>query len=113
MTSVSSTQVALQNLCKVPSPGGPVPTPYPNTGAASSGWATTDAVRRVNLQSKHGVTATKASEMTGSTGDEPGTTKGMISAKNMDAARFLPASSKVQFEGQPVALDFTKPAGKF
>lgn len=44
--------------------------------------------------------------MTGSTGDEPGTTKGAVSTKDMDAAKFLPASSKVQIEGQPVALDF-------
>lgn len=102
------------DVCKVPSPGGPVPTPYPNTGALATSWDTTNAVQRVKLQSKHGVTAAKADALT-SKGDEAGTMKGLTSVKAVNApsaAKLLPAAQQVHFEGSPV-VRVGDAAGKF
>lgn len=62
----------------IPSPGGPIPTPYPNQGSM------------IGITNKK--TVTKSSKLGSSMGDEAGTQKGMISNTNMNkgASSFAP-----------------------
>lgn len=62
--------VSFPDVCKTPSPGGPVPIPYPNIGKASD---TAKGSKKVKMDGNPVVL--KDSEFTRSTGDEKGTTE--------------------------------------
>ena len=85
------------DVCKTPSPGGPIPIPYPNIGMVNQ---VTDESTKVKLDGKGAVT--KKSKMSRSQGDEAGTAGGVVSGKNMDQVLFKQGSSKVKIEGQPL-----------
>jgi len=58
----------LPDVCKTPSPGGPVPLPYPNVAMVS------DLVKGTKTVKADGkMAANKGSELSRSSGDEPGT----------------------------------------
>ena len=88
------------DVCKTPTPGGPVPMPYPNLtmltqakGSSCSG--------KVKISNKK--TATTDTETTMSTGDEPGTAGGgVISNRFKGPCKFKKGASKVKAEGKPV-----------
>ena len=101
------------DVCKTPAPGGPVPIPYPNAGPMATGWETTNAVQRVKLQSDHGLTATKASGLTSSTGDEAGTMKNVVSAVNAGKVKHTQAAFNVKAEGAGVLRSLGTPLGRF
>ncbi len=83
------------DVCKTPSPGGPVPVPYPNIARSAS--------------LKNGSTTVKADgnecgikdcEFSMSNGDEAGVAGGVVSSTNMKEAKFLLFSFDVKIEGK-------------
>ena len=87
---------AASDVCRTPSPGGPLPVPYPNIGLApmSSNACTKVFVRGLPALNK-------ASTIPMSSGDEPGVGGGMVSARVMGAAAFSQGSTVVRLQGHP------------
>lgn len=85
----------LPDVCKTPSPGGPVPMPYPKILSLSKNLANgTSSVRADGGQT----IAIKGSEFSGCVGDEPGTAGGVKSSTNMKEAKWILYSFDVKFE---------------
>jgi len=84
------------DVCKTPTPGGPVPMPYPNISQASSlsGGTTTVKVDGGNMA------AIKGSKFSMSSGDEPGTIGGVKSNTFKQASTWILYSFDVKLEGQ-------------
>lgn len=84
------------DVCKTPSPAGPVPIPYPNVARSSdtaSGAAT--------VKCDGNPVCTKSSNFSTSTGDEAGTAGGgIVSNKTRGKAEFVNSSFDVKFEGK-------------
>ncbi len=92
---------AFPDVCKTPSPGGPIPIPYPNIAQLTAAKSGTCAKR---LKKSNKKVSTKKTILKDSTGDEAGTAKGIISSKTRGEAKFLRASSKVKAQGQGLVL---------
>lgn len=89
--------MGVPDVCNVPSPVGPIPTPFPNMGMCNQ--AKGDTVSKVvKICMKEALT--KKTEISQSMGDEAGTAGGLISGMNMGLVKFTSASTKVKFEGQ-------------
>lgn len=88
---------AFPDVCKTPSPGGPVPIPYPNI-ARSADSADVSTSVKVDGQ---GIML-KGSNFSKSSGDEPGTAGGVVSNVNRGKAMFVNYSFDVKVEGQNV-----------
>ncbi len=86
------------DVCKTPTPGGPVPIPYPNIGMVMQASKTSTKVKFCNKAA-----VTKKSEIPRSQGDEAGTVGGVVSNVNMNKITYKKCSSKVKVEGQGVA----------
>lgn len=86
----------IPDVCKTPTPGGPVPMPYPNISQSStlSGGTTTVKVDGGNMA------AIKGSKFSMSSGDEPGTVGGIKSNTFKQASTWLLYSFDVKLEGQ-------------
>ncbi len=88
---------AFPDVCKTPTPGGPVPIPYPNTG---------DLGQAVNVSTtvKIGGKAVilQDSEIPVTTGDEAGVIGGVVSGVIKGKATFTSFSAKVRVEGKGV-----------
>lgn len=84
------------DVCKTPSPGGPVPMPYPNIARSSSLTSGTKTVQSDGGNSA----AIKGSEFSQSNGDEAGTLGGVKSSTNMKEATWISYSFDVRLEGQ-------------
>lgn len=86
---------AAPDVCKTPSPGGPVPLPYPNVARSSdlAGGTTTVAVEGNPVAVKDCAFAT-------STGDEAGTAGGIASGVTKGKAKFVNYSFDVKMEGR-------------
>ncbi len=84
------------DVCKTPSPGGPVPVPYPNVAKASdlAKGTTTVAADGGNTCAKYG------SEFSLSAGDEPGTAGGVKSSTFKKEASWITHSFDVKLEGK-------------
>ncbi len=83
------------DVCKTPSPGGPVPVPYPNIAQSSmldKGSKTVTADGQM--------VAIKDSEYSMSNGDEAGVAGGVKSGVNMKEAKWISYSFDVKIEGQ-------------
>jgi hypothetical protein len=87
------------DVCKTPTPGGPVPTPYPNTAmnTQASGGTCCGKVKIVGKK-----TIVKGTEISMSSGDEAGTIGGVVSNRFKGPAKFRKGSSKVKAEGKEV-----------
>ena len=85
------------DVCKTPSPGGPVPIPYPNIGKASD---TSQGPKKVTTDGK--MPMVKGAKYSTSTGDEPGSAGGVISGVNKGECEFMMYSFDVKFEGKNV-----------
>lgn len=82
------------DVCKTPTPGGPVPIPYPNTGRSS------DTTRGpVTVTTDGQMPMVKTAQYARSSGDEPGTAGGIISGVNRSVCEFMMYSFDVKFEG--------------
>jgi uncharacterized Zn-binding protein involved in type VI secretion len=85
----------LPDVCKTPSPGGPVPIPYPNIadqGSLDKGSTT--------VKAKGKMVAIKGSEYSRSNGDEAGTAGGVTSSTNMKETSWISYSFDVKMDGQ-------------
>ena len=86
------------DVCKTPTPGGPVPMPYPNTAmlTQANGGTCSSKVKILNKKA-----VVKGTEITMSSGDEPGTAGGgVVSNRFKGPAQFKKGSSRVKAEGK-------------
>ncbi|WP_163866059.1 DUF4150 domain-containing protein [Myxococcus eversor] len=95
---------AAPDVCKVPTPGGPVPTPFVNSAQDSM---LTKGSTSVTIEGNP--VALTSSELSTSTGDEPGTAGGLISSKFKGKMAWGSGSVDVKVEGKGVVryLDVT------
>jgi len=91
-----SSPATFPDVCKTPSPGGPVPLPYPNVSQANTltGGTTTVKVDGGNMA------AIKGSKFSMSTGDEPGTAGGVKSSTFKQASTWITYSFDVKLDGK-------------
>jgi Domain of unknown function (DUF4150) len=85
------------DVCKTPSPGGPVPIPYPVIMSTSGDLA--DGSTTVKVDGGNSA-ATKGSNFSRCNGDEAGTAGGVVSSTNMKEATWITYSFDVKIEGQ-------------
>ncbi|WP_163781835.1 DUF4150 domain-containing protein [Myxococcus vastator] len=90
--------VAFPDVCKTPTPAGPVPIPYPNIAQSSD---TAKGTRKVSVEGNP--VCVKDSNFSTSTGDEAGSAGGVVSGKTKGKAEFVNYSFDVLFEGKNVA----------
>ena len=96
-TTAGGQCLGFPDVCKTPSPAGPIPIPYPNIGMVNQ-------AKKTATKCKFGgkPVVLKKSEISRSQGDEAGVAGGVISSKNMDKVTFKKGSSKVKVQGSPV-----------
>jgi hypothetical protein len=95
----NGTSVAFPDVCKTPSPGGPIPIPYPNIARSAD---TAQASKTVTVAGSP--PCLKDSHFSTSTGDEAGTAGGGVtSGKTKGKAEFVNFSFDVKIEGKNVA----------
>jgi hypothetical protein len=93
------TTIAFPDVCKTPSPAGPVPIPYPNVARSSD---TAKGTKKVSVDGNP--VCVKDSNFSTSTGDEAGTAGGGVASnKTKGKAEFVNYSFDVKFEGKSVA----------
>jgi len=85
----------IPDICKTPSPGGPIPVPYPNIAMSSD-----LANGTKNVKADGQMIAIKGSEYSMSTGDEPGTAGGVTSSTFKKEAKWILYSFDVKMEGK-------------
>lgn len=100
-----STSTGPTDICKTPTPGGPVPMPYPNiapTVTPGPGYTTKTMAIATPMY-------TKKSKIGLSNGDQPGVALGVMSNKIMGMVEVVMASNDVEAEGGGVTrtLDST------
>ncbi|MFP2958754.1 DUF4150 domain-containing protein [Myxococcus sp. 1LA] len=96
------TSIAFPDVCKTPSPAGPVPIPYPNVAMSSD---TAKGTKKVSVDGKP--VCVEDSNFSASTGDEAGSAGGgVVSGKTKGKAEFVNYSFDVKFEGKSVARTF-------
>ncbi len=93
----SGMSTVFPDVCNTPTPGGPVPIPYPNMGKAADTTAgpptvTTDGSMPMVKDAKYIMTS----------GDEAGSAGGVVSGTIKGEAEFMMYSFDVKFEGKNV-----------
>ena len=89
---------AFPDVCKTPSPGGPIPIPYPNIAKSSD---TADGTKKITCDGNP--TCISSSNFMISTGDEAGTAGGGVASNKIKGkAEFVNFSFDVKFEGKNV-----------
>jgi len=83
------------DVCKTPTPGGPVPIPYPNTGKSSD---TSGGPSTVTVDGQ--MPMVKGAKYSTSTGDEAGSVGGVVSGKTKGTCEFMMYSFDIKFEGK-------------
>lgn len=98
----SGKTIAFPDVCKTPSPGGPIPIPYPNIAQSSD---TADGAQSVTADGNP--ICLKDSNFKTSSGDEAGTAGGGVaSSKTKGKAEFVNYSFDVKIEGKNVPRAF-------
>ena len=87
----------LPDVCKTPSPGGPVPIPYPVIVSMSSDLK--KGTKTVKVDGGN-MAAIKGSEFSRCSGDEAGTAGGVRSSTNMKEATWITSSPDVKLDGK-------------
>lgn len=85
------------DVCKTPTPAGPIPIPYPNIGQSSN---TSSGPTTVTTDGQ--MPMTKDAKYMMSSGDEAGSAGGVISGKVKGTCEFMMYSFDVKFEGKNV-----------
>ena len=85
------------DVCKTPTPGGPIPIPYPNIGQATN---TSKGTKKVKVDGK--MAMVKGAKYSMTSGDEAGSAGGIISSKIKGEAEYMMYSFDVKFEGKNV-----------
>jgi hypothetical protein len=94
--------IAFPDVCKTPTPGGPIPIPYPNIAKSSD---TSKGSKKVKCDGNP--ICLKDSNFSMSTGDEAGSAGGgVVSNKIKGKAEFVNFSFDVKVEGKNVARAF-------
>jgi hypothetical protein len=94
--------IAFPDVCKTPTPGGPVPIPYPNIAQSSD---TAKGSKKVKCDGNP--ICLKDSNFRMSTGDEAGSAGGGVASNKIKGkAEFVNFSFDVKFEGKNVARAF-------
>jgi hypothetical protein len=93
--------IAFPDVCKTPTPAGPIPIPYPNIAKSSD---TSDGSTSVDMDGNP--ICLKNSNFMVSTGDEAGSALGVASNKIKGKAEFVNYSFDVMVEGKNVARAF-------
>jgi hypothetical protein len=94
--------IAFPDVCKTPTPGGPVPIPYPNIAKSGD---TAKGSKKVKCDGES--ICLKDSNFSTSVGDEAGTAGGGVaSSKTKGKAEFVNYSFDVKVEGKNVARAF-------
>ena len=100
--SSNGVTIAFPDVCKTPSPAGPIPIPYPNIAMSSD---TAKGTKKVKCDGNS--TCVKDSNFKMSTGDEAGSAGGgIVSSKIKGKAEFILFSFDVKFEGKNVTRAF-------
>jgi len=94
-STVGLSTATLPDVCKTPSPGGPVPIPYPNFADQSS---LDKGTKTVTAKGK--MIAIKGSEYSMSSGDEAGTVGGVTSNTFKKETSWITYSFDVKMDGQ-------------
>ena len=94
--SMGVAAATIPDVCKTPSPGGPVPVPYPNIAMSTNLAKGTKTVKADGGK----MCANKGSEYSLSNGDEPGVAGGVKSSTNMKEAKWILYSFDVKLEGK-------------
>jgi hypothetical protein len=98
----SGTTIAFPDVCKTPSPAGPIPIPYPNIAQSSD---TADGAKSVNADGNP--ICVKDSNFRMSTGDEAGSAGGGVASNKIKGkAEFVNYSFDVKVEGKNVPRAF-------
>src|SRR5687767_8465588 len=98
----SGTTIAFPDVCKTPTPAGPIPIPYPNIAMSSD---SADTAKKVKCDGNP--VCLKDSNFKTSTGDEPGSAGGGVaSSKIKGKAEFVNFSFDVKIEGKNVPRAF-------
>ena len=82
------------DFCKTPTPGGPVPMPYPNIAKTSDGQGSS----KVKVKCKQALR--KGDKIMMSSGDEAGVAMGAVSSKIKGPAELMVGSPFVKVEGK-------------
>jgi hypothetical protein len=90
--------IAFPDVCKTPSPAGPIPIPYPNIAKSSD-----TAQGTTTVKCDGNPVCVSDSNFMMSTGDEAGSLLGVASNKIKGKAEFVNYSFDVKFEGKGVA----------
>ncbi len=85
------------DVCKTPTPGGPVPIPYPNIGQSSDTSQGTTTIK-----ADGNMIMNKGAKYMISSGDEPGTIGGVMSNTVKQECEYLLYSFDVMLEGKNV-----------
>ena len=85
------------DVCKTPTPAGPVPIPYPNIGMAAD---TSKGTKKVPADGK--MIMVKGAKYLKSTGDEPGSAGGVVSGTIKQECEFMLYSFNVMIEKKNV-----------
>jgi hypothetical protein len=93
--------LAFPDVCKTPSPSGPIPIPYPNVAKSSD---TDKGTKDVSVEGNP--VCVQDSNFKMSAGDEAGSAGGVASGKTKGKAEFVNYSFDVKFEGKNVARAF-------
>ena len=100
--SSNGVTTAFPDVCKTPSPGGPIPLPYPNIARSSD---TASGTTKVKCDGQS--TCVKDSNFRMSTGDEAGSAGGGVASNKIKGkAEFVNFSFDVMFEGKNVPRAF-------
>ena len=91
--------IVFPDVCKTPSPGGPIPIPYPNVGKSAD---TVQGPSTVKVDGQ--MPMVKGAQYMMTSGDEGGTAGGgVLSSTIKGPAEFMMYSFDVKFEGKNVA----------
>jgi hypothetical protein len=93
----SGIATAFPDVCKTPSPAGPVPIPYPNIAKSSD-----TASGSTSVEEEGEPLMLKGSNFSQSTGDEAGSAGGVASSTTRGKAEFVNYSFDVKIEGKNV-----------
>lgn len=98
----NGTTIAFPDVCKTPSPGGPIPIPYPNIAKSSD---TAKGAKKVSCDGNP--VCVKDSNFMMSTGDEAGSAGGGVASNKIKGkAEFVNFSFDVKIEGKNVPRAF-------
>jgi len=92
--------MAMPDVCKTPTPAGPVPIPYPNTAQNAMPMVPTAALN-VMISAKNAMMENSMISMTN--GDNAGVAMGVVSNTVMGPAQFKLGSTRVKVNGRGLA----------